>query len=215
VNSSVTRFLAATVLITGTALILRARTRNEVFPPRHNLESFPQDIMGWKGTDITIEKDTLQLLGPGDFMVRFSTKQENSPYIDLYIAYFPSQRTGDTIHSPKNCLPGAGWAPLEATRTTLSVPGHTPFPVNRYVIGKGDARELVLYWYWAHDRGVASEYWAKYYLITDSIKLNRSDGSLVRVTTPIYQGESTDDAEQRLLPFIDAIVPLLPAYIPR
>ena len=73
----------------------------------------------------------------------------------------------------------------------------------------------MLYWYWAHDRGVASEYWAKFYLVTDSIKMNRSDGALVRITLPMYPGESSDAAEQRLLPFTSDVAPLLDDYIPR
>jgi EpsI family protein len=97
----------------------------------------------------------------------------------------------------------------------LSVPNHAPFPVNRYVIAKGDSRQLVLYWYWAHDRGVASEYWAKYYLVADAIRMNRSDGSLVRLKTAISPGESADAAMQRLLPFADRILPQLDNYIPR
>jgi EpsI family protein len=95
------------------------------------------------------------------------------------------------------------------------MPGHEPFPANRYLIAKGDSRQLVLYWFWAHDRGVASEYWAKFYLVADSIKMNRSDGSLVRITTPMYPGETADTAQQRLLPFIGDVLPLLDSYIPR
>lgn len=163
-----------------------------------------------------IDKDTLQVLGPGDFLLRiYNLEDRSEPYLDLFIAYFPSQRAGDTIHSPKNCLPGAGWAPVESGRLALAVPGHSPFPVNRYVIAKGESRQLVLYWYWAHDRGVASEYWAKYYLVADSIALNRSDGSLVRVTTPLLPGESVDKAQERMMPFVDAVVPRLQNYIPR
>jgi EpsI family protein len=97
----------------------------------------------------------------------------------------------------------------------LSMANHAPFPVNRYVIAKGDARQLVLYWYWAHDRGVASEYWAKYYLIADSIRMNRSDGSLVRLKTVMLRGESADAALQRLLPLAERILPQLDDYIPR
>jgi len=121
----------------------------------------------------------------------------------------------DTIHSPKNCLPGSGWSPIESRPITLSMPGHAPFPANRYVIAQGDSRRVVLYWYWAHNRGVASEYWAKYYLVADSIKMNRSDGSLVRITTPLSPGETADHAEQRLHPFVSDVLPLLETYIPR
>jgi len=216
VKGSLARFLCAALLIAGTAIFLRARTHGEVFPPRLALENFPHQIGDWTGTDVTIDQDTLRVLGPGDFLLRvYADSQRSLPYIDLFIAYFPSQSTNDTMHSPKNCLPGSGWAPIESTRMMVNVPGHVPFPVNRYIIAKGDDRQVVLYWYWAHDRGVASEYWAKYYLVSDSIRMNRSDGSLVRVTTPLLDGETLAAAQQRLMPFVSQIVPKLNAYIPR
>ncbi len=215
-KSSWARFVCAAFLIATTALFLRAHSNSEVFPPRLPLQSFPQQLGPWTGTNVSIEQDVLQVLGPGDFLLRvYRNPEKANSYIDMFIAYFRSQRTGDTIHSPKNCLPGAGWAPIESTRVTLSMPGHAPFPANRYVIAKGDSRQVVLYWYWAHDRGVASEYWAKYYLVSDSIKMNRSDGALVRITTPLNPGETADAAQQRLLPFVGDVVPQLDGYIPR
>jgi EpsI family protein len=163
-----------------------------------------------------MQREVLEILGPGDFLQRFyDDSSANEPYVDLFVAYFPSQRTGDTIHSPKHCLPGSGWLPVESGRVTLSFPSRAPFEANRYVIAKGDDRQLVLYWYEAHDRAVASEYWAKFYLVTDSIRLNRSDGSLVRVVTPLAPGEGLDVAEQRLISFAGNLVPLLDRYVPR
>jgi EpsI family protein len=203
------------LLILGAAILLQARARNEVYPPRLPLKQFPAQLGNWSGTDVAIEKDVLEVLGPGDFLVRIYQSQEKTPYIDLFIAYFRSQRAGDTIHSPQHCLPGAGWAPIENKRITLNMPGHEPFPANRYLIAKGDSRQLVLYWFWAHDRGVASEYWAKFYLVADAIKMNRSDGALVRITTPMYPGETADAAQQRILPFASDVMPLLNSYIPR
>jgi len=220
-SGSTPRFIAAALLVAAAALLLQARTQSEVFPPRHPLREFPAQLEStqfgiWKGTDVALEQDVLDKLGPGDFLLRFYQNQENPQlYFDLFIAYFRSQRAGDTIHSPQNCLPGAGWIPVERSRITVAAPGHTPFPANRFIIAKGEARQLVLYWYWAHDRGVASDYWAKYYLVADSIRMDRSDGSLVRLKTPIYPGETADAAEQRLLPFANEIVPRLATYIPR
>jgi EpsI family protein len=210
------RFLIALVLLAGTALFLQARGRSEVFPPRLALASFPEQVGNWSGTDVEIPKDVREVLGPGDFLLRvYRSDDETKPFTDLFIAYFPTQRAGDTIHSPKNCLPGAGWTPIDSRRITLSVEGHAPFTVNRYVIAKGTDRQLVLYWYWAHDRAVASEYWARVYLVTDSIRMNRSDGSLVRITTHMLPGESVDSALQRVLPFTGKVVPLLNQYIPQ
>jgi len=210
------RFLLAAALIASAAIFIEARGRNEIFPSRLPLQSFPTQLSNWTGTDIAIQKDVLEVLGPGDFLLRvYQNPAEKQPFVDLFIAYFPSQRTGDTIHSPKHCLPGSGWLPVESSRVTLSLPGHSPFPANRYVIAKGDSRQLVLYWYWAHDRGVASEYWAKFYLVADSMRMNRSDGALVRITTPMFSGETAEAAQQRLLPFAGDVAPLLDNYIPR
>jgi EpsI family protein len=207
-------FVALAVLLIATAIFLQARSRGEVFPARHPLASFPRQLGSWEGTDIAIDEDELQVLGPGDFLLRVYEDQQTPP-VDLFIAYFASQRTGDTIHSPKNCLPGAGWTPIQSRRIMLSMTNHAPFPVNRDVISKGDARELVLYWYWAHDRGVASEYWAKYYLVADAIRMNRSDGSLVRLKTTMDPGETADAAMPRMLSLADRVLPLLDDYIPR
>ena len=210
------RFVLAIALIAGTGVLLQARGRNEFFPPREPLRTFPEQLGPWAATDVPIEKDILDILGSGDFMLREYRAEGNvTPFVDLFIAYFPSQRAGDTIHSPQHCLPGAGWLPVENQRVTLSLPGHGPFPANRYIVSKGDSRQLVLYWYWAHNRGVASEYWAKFYLVKDAMQLNRSDGALVRLITPMYRGETSEAAQQRLLPFTSALFPLLNNYIPR
>ena len=101
------------------------------------------------------------------------------------------------------------------TASRFRLPGHDPFPANRYVIAKGGARQLVLYWYWAHDRGVASEYWAKFYLVKDAIRMNRSDGALVRITLDIFCGESNRCRTTTPRPFTSDVVPLLDDYIPR
>ena len=207
------RFLLSVVLLGGTALVLQARNGTEVIPQRPPLSSFPRTVDGWTSSDLEITQDELSVLGPGDFLLRdFHTNQSN---VFLFIAYFPSQRAGDTIHSPKNCLPGAGWTPVQANRITVDVPGHAPFQANRYLIAKNDERQLVLYWYLAHDRAVASEYAAKFYLVADSIRMRRTDGSLVRLSMPIAPGQSIDSAQQVLLAWAEKVVPLLNTYIPK
>jgi len=214
-SSSTTRFVLAAILIASAAIFLQARQRDEVLPFRQPLQSFPKQLGAWNGTDGTLDKSVLDILGPGEFLLRnYQSPDESQPDINLWIAYFPSQRTGDTIHSPDHCLPGAGWNWIEKTRVTLSFPGHDPFPANRNVIESGNERQLVLYFYWAHGRGVASEYWAKYFLAKDAILMNRTDGALVRIMTPMYPGETAEAAEQRALPLARQVVDLLSVYIP-
>lgn len=215
-NSALVRFIFAALLIAGTAILLQALSRIEVVPKHLPLSSFPAQLLNWNSIEITLDPDTLAVLGQGEFLERiYQDPKGKLPDVDIFLAYFPTQRTGETPHSPQHCLPGSGWNPDENTRVTLSLPGHAPFPANRYVISKGSARRLVLYWFWAHDRGVASEYWAKFYLVKDAITMNRSDGALVRFVTPMYPGETANAAQQRLLPFTSAVVPMLNNYIPR
>ena len=207
------RFVIIAILLAAAGTVLQARNTHELIPSRPPLSSFPHQFDGWNSRDIALDQQTLDVLGPGDFMERRYGK-DNS-WVDLFIAYFPSQRAGATIHSPKNCLPGSGWFPVQADRITIDVPGHAPFPANRYLIAKGEERELVLYWYWAHDRAVASEYAAKIYLVTDSIRLHRSDGSLIRVSMLLAQHQDLDSAQKRLVTFASEIVPLINTYVPR
>jgi exosortase D (VPLPA-CTERM-specific) len=210
------RFVFATLLVASTILFLKVYGGTEVIVQGKPLESFPKQMASWNGDDLSIDQETRDVLGPGEFLSRdYALEPEEDQSVNLFIAYFPSQSTGDTIHSPKNCLPGAGWLPVDSSRVTLSLPGHDPFPANRVVSAKGELREIVLYWYWAHDRGVASEYWARYYLVKDSIRLHRSDGALVRIMSPIYSGETADAAYQRVLGFAGGVSPLLNGYIPR
>jgi EpsI family protein len=214
--AGIVRFTVAAGLIALTAILLQARGRTEVLPQHLPLSSFPAQLGNWDSTLIALDKETLDVLGAGDFMERvYQDPARKLPDVDLFLAYFASQRTGDTIHSPQHCLPGAGWNPDERTGITIALPGHAPFPANRYVISKAELRRLVLYWYWAHDRGVANEYWAKFYLVKDAIRMNRSDGALVRVTIAMLPGETPEAAQQRAMSFTSLVVPLLDDYIPR
>jgi EpsI family protein len=209
------RFAIAAILLGAMAVVLQARNGSEIIPPRAPLASFPQTLDGWGSTDAPLTQEVRDVLGPGDFLLRDYRDPASSAGVALFIAYFPSQRAGDTIHSPKNCLPGAGWTPVKADRVTIDVPGHARFEANRYLIAKADERQLVLYWYWAHDRAVASEYTAKLYLVADSIRMRRTDGSLVRISTPLAPGQSVESAEKDLVAWAGKIVPLLNTYVPR
>ena len=210
------RFLITLGVLGSTVLLMHARNNAEIIPAREALNAFPSMLGNWASQgDIPLQKEVLDVLGPGDFLLRDYQDGSKNADVGLFIAYFPSQRSGDTIHSPKNCLPGSGWTPIHSDRVTVNLPGQTPFQVNRYLIAQGEDRQLVLYWYWAHNRAVASEYSAKFYLVTDSIRMHRSDGSLIRVTTRLGSQESIEAAQQRLLSFAGNITPVINNYVPR
>ena len=115
--------------------------------------SLPSQMDGWKGTDSVLDQETLDILGPGEFLVRdYENAGQLQPWINLYIAYFPTQKAGDTIHSPNHCLPGAGWVPTSRERVRLRVPTALRFPSTAMWLQRRGDRQLVLYWFQAHGR---------------------------------------------------------------
>src|ERR1700747_678475 len=133
--SATSRFLIVAALLAGTAGLLQARRKMEVIPKREPVNSFPAQVGSWGGQDQRIGDDVLTILGPGDFLSRIYT-QAGQPFIGLFLGYFPSQQTGDPIHSPKNCLPGSGWMPVESARIVLAGNNGRFVQANRYIIQK-------------------------------------------------------------------------------
>jgi len=212
--------IAASLL--GGALYLAQFSRPERVPDREMLAGLPMVVDGWVGQrEPDFNARIVAVLGVDDYVLRSYSHQASLP-IGLYIGYHTSQRQGDTIHSPLNCLPGAGWQPLEQGRTTIAVHGApagrdttTPIEVNRVVIGKGLDRQLVLYWYQSHRRVVASEYWGKIYTVLDAVTYNRTDAALVRLVTPIADGDrAAQEAGRRATRFVQALFPFLGRHLP-
>jgi EpsI family protein len=215
----ITRIIALSAcLLLGAGVIAKA-SRTEVVPPREPLNRFPQRIGQWQGANAEpLSKEVLAVLGADDYLSRFY-RQERAT-VGLYIGYYQSQRQGDTIHSPLNCLPGAGWQPLEKSYLPISVAdaagNQSEITVNRYVIEKGLDQQVVLYWYQSHGRVIANEYRSKIFMIVDAARLNRSDAALVRITSPrIGSGEAAQSiADARAVDFVKAMFPLLGAFLP-
>jgi len=210
------RFGIVAVPMLATAIGLQAHSSTEIIPPHQPLSSLPSQIDGWTGTDNPLSQEELDVLGHPEYLLRdYENASQPQAWINLYTVYFPSQKAGDTIHSPNHCLPGAGWIPTSREVIQLTGPDGSSVPVNRYVVSKMGERQLVLYWFQAHGRVVASEWSAKYYLISDSIRRNRSDGGMVRLMTPMVSGESPDAAQARMMKLGSQLFPLLDSCIPR
>ena len=155
----------------------------------------------------------MEILQVDDYFMR-NYRNSKGEIIGLYIGYFKSQREGKGIHSPRQCLPGAGWVPVNIEVYQMGVPGHNPgtVPVNKFMMGKGLDRQLYLFWYHGRGRVYASEYWNKIYLIWDGLTKKRTDGALIRVNNPVLK--NTEDALQTQTDFINLFFPLLKEYIP-
>jgi EpsI family protein len=216
------------LLMSSAALLLHLRGDVDRVPPSRPLSELPATIGTRTATDIAIDGETLQLLGKGDFLNRIYKANLPPPDsaseatadpgarapIELFIAYFPTQRSGQSIHSPQNCLPGAGWTFLSSWVTRLTSATGKKYQVHEYLITDGTSTQEVLYWYQLHGRRIAGDYEAKLYTLADSIRYGRTDAALVRIITPVEPGEDRLQTRARAMGFAEQIAPLLPAYVP-
>lgn len=173
------------------------------------LASLPFNIGQWHGVDIPIDARQLRGAAVDDYVSR-DYRAQNGPPIALYIGYYKSQRTGESIHSPQNCLPGSGWQPLSTRPLVLNVAKRPPVVVNEYLVQKGIDRQLVIYWYQSSRRAEASELHARFNLVVDAIRLQRTDSALVRINTPLA-GRDTDEQVEK---FATAILATMDGFLP-
>jgi EpsI family protein len=185
---------------------LLAVSGREKLPEIRALSEFPAEFDGWRTiSEGVVEKEVQDLLRADDLLTRVYVA-EGMPPANLFVAYFKTQRTGQAPHSPKNCLPGSGWVPVISDTVSISSPGHQEdIRINRYLVERGNARSLVFYWYQTGERVLASEYWAKIYLVLDSLRLNRSDTALVRVVVPVPDGEIEETTREAMV-FIRSVL---------
>jgi EpsI family protein len=216
------RLWVIVLLMSFTALVLHLRGDVDHVPRSRPLRELPTTIGTRTSVDIPLDDETLAVLGKGDFLNRLylpprdkaSAIPSENAEVGLYIGYFPTQRTGQSIHSPQNCLPGAGWTFQTSGVTAFTDSTGKQYKVGEYLITNGSATEETLYWYQLHGESIASDYKAKLYTIADSIRYGRTDEALVRIMTPVVTGEDRAVARDRALNFARQIAPLLPAYVP-
>ena len=213
--------LILAVLFVVTTLFLARASKAEPTPIRESLSGLPVVLGSWEGrVEPDFTPEIVKVLGVDDYTTRsyFSPAGQR---VGLYIGYHSSQRQGDTIHSPLNCLPGAGWTPTAQGRTVVTVAdpatgADRDIEINRVVIERGLDRQLVLYWYQSHGRVVASEYWGKIYTVVDAIQHNRTDAALVRVIVPVASKEPDDleRADTVAREFVQTLFPQLGRHLP-
>jgi EpsI family protein len=197
------------------ASYLTARTAPEPTVPRESFAAFPTRIGEWVGREATpFTADVLAVLGVDEHVHRIYRNDQAD--IALFIGYYQSQRQGDTMHSPLNCLPGAGWQPLTRRYTTITASGGAvPIRVNEIQIQKGLDKQLVLYWYQSHGRVEPNEYFSKLFMVYDAVRLNRTDAALVRVVAPLdFNDVDGAAAGTRAKQFVQTMYPLLDSYLP-
>lgn len=184
-------------------------------PPRASLAGFPQEIAGYRGVGDQVLDDRIGgVLKADDYVLR-SYRDASGQQVDFFVAYYKTQKAGESMHSPKNCLPGWGWQILRTDEVPLRPedPAH-PTMINRYLVEKTGEKALVLYWYQANGRVIASEYWGKIYLVMDALRTGRRDGAIVRFVVGIPKGSDGAQEYAAAMKMARAAAPLLPKYLP-
>lgn len=187
----------------------------EKIPLTKPLDRFPLVIGDWNGRPQQMAQKFIDELDLSDYTI-IDYKNMAGRTVNFYVAYYESQRKGESIHSPDTCLPMSGWLYKESGTVAVS-PGsgnEKQVVVNRAYIQKGESRQLVYHWYLQRGRVLAKAHQLKIYLFWDSLTKHRTDGALVRLITPVYDDETVRDSETRLQEFMSRIMPVLDQYIP-
>lgn len=209
-------FLAAVGVLAAAALASVALpSRVEASPARKSFYEFPLELGRWHGTPREFDPVQLAALKLDDYLLADFSAPEARP-VNFYVAYYASQRKGESAHSPRSCIPGDGWEIVDLTQrpvTGASVAGH-PLRVNRVLIERGNDKALVYYWFQQRGRVITNEYLVKWYLFWDALTRSRTDGALVRLVAYVGAGRSVEDADRELTAFAGRVAAPLEKYIP-
>ncbi|MHB1328067.1 MAG: exosortase C-terminal domain/associated protein EpsI [Gemmatimonadales bacterium] len=188
-----TAWIPTTILVVG--CLLNGSTRMQrTMDLAAPLSTFPNRIDGFEGSDITMTDEEVRVAGVSDYLFRLYRAPEQ-PEFSIYVGYYASQARGKTIHSPKNCLPGAGWEALASQAMEVSRPGDDPVRVNRFMVANKDQKAVVYYWYQGRGRTESNEYRVKLDLMFDAAITRRTEEALVRIVLPLDEKLQERDAD--------------------
>jgi exosortase D (VPLPA-CTERM-specific) len=207
--------VACGLLVVFAALSWLSPRPAEITPSRSSFIDFPMQLGRWTGRRATMESIYLEVLKLDDYLLA-DYADGSGPTVNLYMAYYNSQRKGEAVHSPRACLPGGGWQLSDFNQRTLTevTIDSRPLRVNRTLITLGDRRQLVYYWFEQRGRVITNEFVVKWYLFWDALTRHRTDGALVRLITVVPPGGSEADADRRLVDMAKSVAPVLTRYIP-
>ena len=210
------QFIVAVVLLSVTLAASYGIEFREKIPISKSLDGFPMRIGTWQGDKEIMEQRIIDTLDLSDYTV-INYQNTDGKRVNFYVAYYESQRKGESIHTPGTCLPGSGWRFEEAGAVNIPVSLHDrkTMPVNRAYMQKGDYQQLSYYWFPMRGRILTNAYEMKIYTFWDALTRQRTDGALVRLITPVYSGESVTDADERLKAFAGEVVPVLDGFLPK
>jgi EpsI family protein len=210
------QFVVAIVMLVATLAVSKTVEFREKIPIAKQFNQFPTEIGEWKGTRQTMEQQYLNALFFSDYIIA-DYRNSQGKEVSFYVAYYDSQRKGESIHSPESCLPGSGWVFRQSGTTNIALASSNPgsISVNRAFMEKPGVKELVYFWFPMRGRVLTKLWEVKVANFWDALTKQRTDGALVRVITPVYRNEEMSEAEERLSGFTRDVVPILDQFIPK
>ncbi len=205
------RFLIVVILLSGTTLYTNLMSHGTPVPITRPLKDFPVKIDDWVGTTRFFSKEVYDNLGVDDSILR-NYKNNQGNLISLYIGYYDSQKEGEIIHSPKNCMLGSGWQPIDISEIEIDLPSKK-MAASKMIVEKGLYKEVVLYWYQSGNRVIANEYLQRLYFIWDAIRYNKTNAAFIRFTSPV-SGNDYAKTIQLEVEFIKKVIPILNNFLP-
>lgn len=184
--------------------------RVDAVPPRAHLSEWPLQVGDWRGSRDSLDSVYLDVLQLTDYLLADYSDGARGP-VNLYVAYYDSQRSGASAHSPRSCIPGGGWEIRSIERVTLD---HGRVVANRVLIEHGLQKQVVYYWFAQRGRVLTNEYLVKWYIFWDALTRQRTDGALVRISAPVHAGQSLEDVDRAIQEFAETVVPRLGEYVP-
>ena len=195
-----------------TAFLTGFASQSEKILPNKSFDEFPLEIGQWKGQKSELDQDVYKILGVEDYILA-NYRKSKTESVNLYVGFYQSQKEGDIIHSPKNCMPGAGWNIKKTSIETVQLNSHGPeVKIIKLLLQKGASQQVVLYWFQSRGRIIASEYMQKIWLVVDSVIKQRTDGSFVRLISPVIKDEQ--ETTRILKTFLQQVYPVLSEHIP-
>jgi len=206
------RILAVAVFLITTALTVRNIGHGQPIELSQSFSSFPDLLGDWTGGSHYFSEDIERRLGVSDYFFKTYRNRQNQ-LVQLYVGYYESQKHGQMIHSPKDCLPGNGWYVIKKGSAVLDLPPFLPFTVNNFIVESGTHKQVVLYWYQqAGGRVVTNEYLGRVFLVLDAFTKNRTDTALIRVNIPVF--DSVRESYELGVQFLKSTYPTLMEFLP-
>jgi EpsI family protein len=200
------------ILLISAAGLTTLFSHSERIKPNRPFSQFPLEIGPWRGVSSQMDEKVYNILGVEDYIMANFSKGPGQA-VNIYVGFYQSQSKGDLIHSPKNCMPGAGWNIVQSSVIPIDLPksGKT-IKIAKLLLAKDGQKQIVYYWFQSRGRIISSEYMQKIWLVLDSITKNRTDGSFVRLIAPVIKNET--ETEVLLTQFADEVYPILNQFIP-